>query len=60
MFFELVQFNQKVHLEEEILDSYVTSLHKLAENCAFVALHNDLISDRLVVGLRDHKISEKL
>ena len=41
------------------VDSFVTSLHKLAEYCAFGPLHNDLIRDRLVVGLRDH-VSEKL
>ena len=58
--FERVQFNQRVQLEGENVDSFVTSLHKLAEYCAFGALHNDLIRDRLVVGLRDHKLSEKL
>ena len=42
------------------VDSFVTSLHKLAEYCAFGALHNDLIRDRLMVGLRDHNVSEKL
>ena len=56
--FERVQFNQR--LEGANVDSFVTSLHKLAEYCAFGALHNDLIRDRLVVGLRDHKLSEKL
>ena len=49
--FERVQFNQRVQLEGENVDSFVTSLHKLAEYCAFGALHNDLIRDRLVVGL---------
>ena len=58
--FERVQFNQRVQLEGENVDSFVTGLHKLAEYCAFGALHNDLIRDRLVVGLRDHKLSEKL
>ena len=33
--FERVQFNQRVQLEGEEVDSFVTSLHKLAENCAF-------------------------
>ena len=32
---ERVQFNQRVQLEGETVDSFVTSLHKLAENCAF-------------------------
>ena len=58
--FERVQFNQRVQLEGENVDSFVTSLHKLAENCAFGTLHNELIRDRLVVGFRDHRVSEKL
>ena len=58
--FERVKFNQRVQLEGENVDSFVTSLHKLAKNCAFGTLHNKLIRDRLVVGLRDHRVSEKL
>ena len=57
---ERVQFNQRVQLEGETVDSFVTSLHKLAENCAFWALHNELIRDRLVLGLRDHRVSKSL
>ena len=49
-----------MQFEGENIDSFVTSLHKLAENCAFGTLHNELIRDRLVVGLRDHRVSEKL
>ena len=33
--FERVQFNQRVQLEGENVDTFVTSLHKLAEYCAF-------------------------
>ena len=58
--FERVQFNQRVQREGESVDSFVTSLHKLAENCVFGTLKNDLIRDRLVVGLRDSRLSEKL
>ena len=35
--FERVQFNQRVQLEGENVDSFVTSLHKLTENSAFGA-----------------------
>ena len=41
------------------MDSFLTSLHKLAENCVFGVIRNDLIKDRLV-GLRDFILSEKL
>ena len=57
--FERVQFNQRVQFEGENVDSFLTSLHKLAENCAFGTLHIELIRDRLVGGLCDHRVSEK-
>lgn len=58
--FERVKFNQRVQMDGESVDSFVTNLYKLAENCGFGALHDDLIRDRIVVGLRDHRLSEKL
>ena len=42
------------------MDSFVTSLYELAEYCSFGELHDEMIRDRLVVGLRDQRVSEKL
>ncbi|MCG8048533.1 MAG: hypothetical protein N0E48_23435 [Candidatus Thiodiazotropha endolucinida] len=58
--FERVQFHQRVQFEGENVDSFVTSLYKLAEYCSFGELHDEMIRDRLVVGLRDQRVSEKL
>ncbi len=58
--FERAKFNQRAQLMGETVDSFVTSLHTLAETCQFGALHDELIRDRIVVGLRDHRLSEHL
>ena len=42
------------------MDQFITSLYTLAEHCDYGELKDQLIRDRIVVGLRDAKISEKL
>ena len=42
------------------MDSFITALHKLAEHCGYGNLNDEMIRDRLVVGLGDSKLSEKL
>ncbi|KXJ30128.1 Retrovirus-related Pol polyprotein from transposon opus [Exaiptasia diaphana] len=58
--FERAKFNQRVQLSGESVDSFITDLHSLSEHCAYGTLTDELIRDRLVVGLRDAKLSEKL
>ena len=58
--FERARFNVRSQLEGESIDSFVTALHGLAEHCNFRDLKDELIRDRLVVGLRDAALSEKL
>ena len=60
MIFERARFNVRSQLEGESTDSFVTALHGLAEHCNFRDLKDELIRDRLVVGLRDAALSEKL
>ena len=36
------------------------ALYELAENCEYGAMHEEVIRDRLVVGIRDNALSEKL
>ena len=35
-------------------------MYCLAENCAYGALKEEMIRDRIVVGVRDAKLSEKM
>lgn len=58
--YERARFNQRVQLANETVDLFVTALYALAENCNYGALHDELIRDRLVVGLRDTSLAERL
>ena len=57
--YERACFNQRSRREGEPVDDFITSLYKLSEHRQFGALR-DLIRDRIVVGLRDTRLSEKL
>ncbi len=58
--YERAKFNQRVQLPGETVDSFITALYGLAEHCNYGQLQNELIRDRLVVGLRNVSLSEKL
>ena len=58
--YECAKFNQRQQEEDESADSFVTSLHCLAEYCGYEGLKNEMIRDRIVVGLRDANLSVKL
>ena len=42
------------------LDCYITALMKLSENCGFGTLRESLVRDRLILGVKDDRIQEKL
>ena len=44
----------------ETVDKYVTDLRKLAQTCEFGTIRDSLIRDRLVLGLRDHRVTKRL
>ena len=58
--FERAKFNQRKQEKAESADSFITSLYCLAKHCGYGALHDEMIRDRIVVGLRDATLSEKL
>ena len=58
--FERARFNQRKQEEGESIETFIASLHKLAEHCNYGAMLNEMIRDRLVVGLRDAALSRKL
>ena len=49
-----------IELEGESSKQYVTVLHSLAENCNYGNLKHEMIRDRIVVGIRDTSLSERL
>ena len=57
--FERAKFNQRSQKEGESVDSFVTDLHVLAEHCGYGPLHDEMIRDKLVVGLKYARLSER-
>lgn len=58
--YERVKFNTRTQQDGESVEDFVTALHALASTCDYGGLREDLIRDRLVVGIQDHKVSRTL
>ena len=58
--FERYNFNMRAQQDGETVDAYVTSLKTLAKTCNFGQLQDDLLRDRIVIGIRDNNIRKKL
>ena len=58
--FERAKFNMRKQGDTETVDSFVTALYTLAEHCEYGSLHDEMIRDRIVVGLRDERLAEKM
>ena len=58
--FERAKFNQRRQQEGEPVDQFITELYNLPEHCGYGALKDEMLRDRIVVGLADRKLSEKL
>ena len=58
--FERDKFNLRVQKENECADNFITDLYTLAEHCQFGGLRDELIRDKIVVGLRHKALSENL
>jgi len=58
--FERARFNMRKQEEGEPVDAFITSLYALAEHCGYGSLHDEMIRDRIVVGIRNSQLSEKL
>ena len=58
--YERAKFNQRVQGEDESMENVITDIYSLAEFNEYGSLRDGMIRDRLVVGLRNDKLSEKL
>ena len=59
--FERARFNNRVQLPEETAEQFITDLYHLVESCNYPeGFKEEAIRDRLVVGIRDRKLSESL
>ena len=53
-------FNTRVQQQTQSFDAYLTELRVQAKKCTYGSLQDELIRDRLVVGIRDDKVRSRL
>ena len=58
--FERARFNRRNQQEGESVEKYIVALCSLSENCEYGDLRDEMIRDRLVVGIKDVSLSERL
>ena len=58
--FEHARFNMRKQEPAEPVNAFITDLYYLSEHCEFGALREELIRDRIVVGLQDVKLSKNV
>ena len=58
--FERARFNRRNQLDGETSEKYITELYRQIDSCEYGDMKEELLRDRLVVGILDHELSEKL
>ena len=54
------RFNSRLHQEGESVAKFMAELQQLSEHCEFGAMLNDMLRDRLVVGIMNNRIQRRL
>jgi len=58
--YERAHFNQQSQFLGESVDCFITEIHRLVDNSEFGGMKDELICNRLVVGIWDSALSERL
>ena len=58
--YERAKFNQRKQEDGGTVDSFITALYCLVEHCQYGDLANEMIRDRIVAGVRDAYLPEKM
>ena len=58
--FERARFNRRNQLEEESIEQYITALYELVETCEYGGFQQEMLRNRIVIGIRDQALSERL
>ena len=51
--YERARFNRRVQQADESVEQFITNLYQLAKYCEYGNLRDEMISDRIVVGIRE-------
>uniref|UniRef100_A0A1X7UNS4 Uncharacterized protein n=1 Tax=Amphimedon queenslandica TaxID=400682 RepID=A0A1X7UNS4_AMPQE len=54
------EFNRCSQMEEETMEQFIIELYRLADNCNYQGFRDKMIRDRLMVGIRDQRVSEHM
>ena len=60
MIFERARFNKRNQLDGETAEEYITALYGLIASCEYSSLKKEMLRDRIVVGIWDSAVSQKL
>ena len=60
LIYEQARFNKRHQKEGESVEEDVTALYELVKTCEYGTLRDEMLRDRLVVGIQDAALSEKL
>ena len=60
LIFERTRFSSRDQMEGESTERYLLVLHALARNCEYGQLREELIRDRIVIGILDKALSKRL
>ena len=58
--FERAKLNLQFQKENESVDNFITDLFPLAQHCNYGILHDEIVHDCVVLGLKDKTLTEKL
>lgn len=58
--FERARFNRRTQQDGESVEQFIVALYALAESCEYGEIKEEMIRDRLVVGIKDTALSERL
>ena len=58
--YKRARFNRRNQQSRETLKQYIMALYDLPQHCDYRGIKNEMIRDRLVVGIRDSSLPEKL
>ena len=57
---ERAKFNKRIQQQGESIDVFIQDLYRLVEHCEYGELREQLIRDRIVVGVSDDALSDRL